>query len=136
MTLDHIGPCWAILDQFGTFWAILYHFRQYGTIMDHLVNCGPFKTNFVYFVQLLKKNWTILTTFSPPPKKMVGGRGGGSSYADTHLLSDRGDTCSTSATWSYRQHYLEEKDESISQSQGCFSTALATPGLVISVFEV
>ena len=24
-------------------------------------------------------------------------------YADTHLLSDRGDTCSTSATWSWRK---------------------------------
>ena len=35
--------------------------------------------------------------------------GGWSSYADTDFLSDRGDTCSTSATWSYRQKDLEEK---------------------------
>ena len=44
-----------------------------------------------------------------------GKKGGQSSYADTHLLSDKGETCSSSATWSYRQHDLEEKDESISQ---------------------
>ena len=31
-------------------------------------------------------------------------------------LSDRGDTYSTSATWSYRQQDLEEKDGSINQS--------------------
>ena len=36
-----------------------------------------------------------------------------SSQADTHLLSDKGDTCSTSATLSYRQRELEEKDEKI-----------------------
>ena len=36
---------------------------------------------------------------------MVGGE-----HADTHLLSDRGDTCSTLATWSYKQQDLEEKD--------------------------
>ena len=29
-----------------------------------------------------------------------GGGGGGSSHADSQLLSDRGDTRSTSATWS------------------------------------
>ena len=34
-----------------------------------------------------------------------------SSHADTHLLSDRGDTCSTSATWLYIQPDLEEKVE-------------------------
>ena len=38
-----------------------------------------------------------------------GGWGGGSFHADTHLLSDRGDTYSTSATWLYRQQDLEEK---------------------------
>ena len=31
------------------------------------------------------------------------------SHADTHPLRDRGDTCSTSATWSYRPPDLEEK---------------------------
>ena len=46
----------------------------------------------------------------------MGVKGGAGSYADTHLLSDRGDTCSTSATWSYRQQDLEEKDDLINQS--------------------
>ena len=50
-----------------------------------------------------------------------------------HLLSDRGDTCSTSATWSYRQQDLEEKDESVSESvnpKAVCRTAPATPGLL------
>ena len=34
-----------------------------------------------------------------------------SSHADTHLLSERCDTCSTLATWLYRQQDLEKKDE-------------------------
>ena len=44
------------------------------------------------------------------------GGGGGSSHADTHLLSDCGDTCSTSATWLYRQQDLEGKNDLINQS--------------------
>ena len=31
-----------------------------------------------------------------------------SSHADTQLWSDRGDTCSTSATWLYRQQYIKQ----------------------------
>ena len=38
------------------------------------------------------------------------------SHVDTKLLSDRVDTCSTSATWSYKQQDLEEEDELINQS--------------------
>ena len=45
-----------------------------------------------------------------------GGEGVWSCHADTHLLSDRGDTCSTSATWSYRKQDLEEKDQSMNES--------------------
>ena len=48
-----------------------------------------------------------------------GGVRGGGSHADTHLLGDRCDTCSTSAIWSYRQQYFEEKDEWMKQSRGC-----------------
>ena len=33
-----------------------------------------------------------------------------SSHSDTHLLSDKGDTCLTSEIWLYRQQDLEEKD--------------------------
>ena len=33
-----------------------------------------------------------------------------------YLLSDRGDTCSTSATWLYVQQDLEEKVQSVSES--------------------
>ena len=40
-----------------------------------------------------------------------GAEGGGSSQTDTHLFSDRVDTCSTSATSSHRQQDLEEKDD-------------------------
>ena len=37
------------------------------------------------------------------------------SHADTHLLSDGGDTCSTSVTWSYKLQDLEEKGDSMNQ---------------------
>ena len=50
-----------------------------------------------------------------------------------HLLSAKGDTCSTSATWSYRQQDLEEKDDLLNQSvndKALCSTAPATPGLL------
>ena len=58
-----------------------------------------------------------------------------SSNADTHLLSDRGDTCSISATWLYKQQDWEEKDQSVSQwinDEAVCRTAGATPGLLIS----
>ena len=67
----------------------------------------------------------------------VGGWGdGGSSHPDTHLLSDRGDTCATSAIWLYRQQDLEEKDQSVNQSvnhKAVCRTAPANPGLLIIV---
>ena len=51
-------------------------------------------------------------------------------HAYTHILSDRGDTCSTSATLSHRQQDLEEKDEIVTKlimtKQGVCRTALAT----------
>ena len=56
------------------------------------------------------------------------------SYADTHLLRDRGDTCSTSATWLYRQQDLEEKDDWMTElvnHEAVCRTAQATPGLLI-----
>ena len=66
-----------------------------------------------------------------------GGEGGGrSSHWDTHLLSDRGVTCSTSATWSYRQQDLEEKDDRLNKSvndNAVCRSALATPGLLTSL---
>ena len=47
----------------------------------------------------------------------------GGEHAYTHLLSDRGDTCSTLATWLYKQQDLEEKDQWVSylmtQRQRC-----------------
>ena len=46
---------------------------------------------------------------------VVTGRVLGESHEDTHLLCDRGDTCSTSATWSYRQQDLEEKDQRMNE---------------------
>ena len=55
------------------------------------------------------------------------------SHADTQLLSDRGDTCSTSGTWSYSQQDLEEKDDSVNESmnhEAVCRTAPATPGLL------
>ena len=57
-----------------------------------------------------------------------------SSYADTQLLSDRGDTCSTSAGWSYRRPELEEKEDLLNQlisNRGVCRTAPATQGLLI-----
>ena len=58
-----------------------------------------------------------------------------SSHADTHLVSDRGDTCSASATCSYRQQDLEEKDDAINQSlnyEAVCRTSPATAGLLMS----
>ena len=58
---------------------------------------------------------------------------GESSHADTHLLSDRGDTCSTSATWSYRQQDLEENDQRMNESvndKAICRTAPVTPSLL------
>ena len=56
-----------------------------------------------------------------------------SPHADKHLLSDRGDTSSTSSTWLFRQQDLEEKDESVNEvisDGGVCRTAPATPGLL------
>ena len=69
----------------------------------------------------------ILKTFQVP-----------SSHADTHMLSDRDDTYSTSATWSYRQQYLEEKGDSMNESvndKAVCRTARATPGLLNTVIN-
>ena len=41
---------------------------------------------------------------------------GGLELLCMYLLSDRGDTCSTSATWLYIQQDLEEKVQSVSES--------------------
>ena len=62
------------------------------------------------------KKWTPPFFFGLPSQNVVGGEYSlkvlvPSSYAQTHLLSDKSDTCSTSAAWSYRQQDLEEKDD-------------------------
>ena len=47
-------------------------------------------------------------------------------------LRDRGDTCSTSTSWLYRQHDLEENDQSVSESvnyKAVCRTDPATPSL-------
>ena len=66
-----------------------------------------------------------------------GGEGGGSSDADTHLWSDRGNTCSTSTTWSYKQQDLEEEDQQMNESvndKAVCRRAPATPGLLIMYY--
>ena len=64
----------------------------------------------------------ILTKFQVP-----------SCHADTHLSSDRGDTCSTFETGLYKQQYWEEKDHLVTESvslNGVRRTSPATPGLL------
>ena len=64
----------------------------------------------------------ILTKFQVP-----------SFHADTHLSSDRGDTCSTFETGSYKQQDWEEKDHLVTESvshNGVCRTSQATPGLL------
>ena len=46
-----------------------------------------------------------------------------SSHADTHLLSDRGDTSSTSTIWLYKQQDLEKKDYWIISDKAVCRTA-------------
>ena len=43
------------------------------------------------------------------------GWGGGRSHADIYLLSDRVDTCLTSAIWLYRQQEFEGRDHSMKE---------------------
>ena len=62
---------------------------------------------------------------------------GGSSHANTNLLSDIVDTWSTSATWSYRQHDLEEKGDLMNQSvndEAVCRTTPVTPGLLFILY--
>ena len=42
-----------------------------------------------------------------------------SSHADTNLLNDTGDTCSSSATWSYRQFHKGSVSQLIHELQRC-----------------
>ena len=103
---------WHILSIIGT----CSNFRSYHALHKSLNKNLQKKEKHIYTIQKLDRLGPI--DKRPSTLKLhrfVKKKGGGSLHANTHLVSDRGDTCSTSATWLYRQQDLEEKDPSVNE---------------------
>ena len=123
-------------------------FKRFGVshmqYFDQVIGCTVFTLSFKHYaidMTLHTSDWTHTLILQPCQQVYlrISLRKGGSAHADTHLLSDRGDTCLTSLIKSYRQHDLEEKDELINESvnhKALFRTPLATLGpFIILVFR-
>ena len=108
MTLHCAKPKHSILHR-----SILHYTAS--SLGEHLKFCNFLQRKHRNYQYELHDIFVFLFFFPPPPppphtkKKMLGGGAGGSYHTDTHLLYDRGDSCSTSAAWSYTQQDLEGK---------------------------